>query len=95
MDNKLNLMVNFMGVDKLSGSMKNIMMTSKSGGMALKGMKDEARKLETELKQVRKEIAAGTGNMTQLINRERQLESATAGANAKLDAQAKRLTSIR
>jgi hypothetical protein len=95
MDNKLNLMVNFMGVDKLSGSMKNIMMTSKSGGMALKGMKDEARKLETELKQVRKEIAAGAGNMTQLINRERQLEAATAGANAKLDAQAKRLTNIR
>lgn len=95
MDNKLNLMVNFMGVDKLSGSMKNIMMTSKSGGMALKGMKDEARKLETELKQVRKEISAGAGNMTQLINRERQLEAATKGANAKLDAQAKRLASIR
>jgi hypothetical protein len=43
-DNKLLLAVNFLGVDKLSGSIKNIIGSSRGGAVALKGMRGEARK---------------------------------------------------
>ncbi|HEY9092046.1 phage tail tape measure protein [Parasphingorhabdus sp.] len=94
MNNKLLLAVNFVGTDKLSGALKNIIGTGKKGAGALKGMKDEARKLERELAGVRREIASGSGNMTKLINQERELERATAGANEKLKAQYKNLSVI-
>jgi len=94
MSNKLLLAVNFVGTDKLSGAIKNIIGTGNKGARALKGMKDEARKLERELADVRREIKNGAGNMTQLINRERELESATAGANAKLDQQYRNISRI-
>lgn len=94
MDNKLNLVVNFLGIDKLSGAMKNIIGAGKSGAQALKGMKDEARKLERELSSVRKEIANGSGNLTGLINKERELARATAAANMDLRMQQQRLARI-
>ncbi|MEW4466293.1 phage tail tape measure protein [Parasphingorhabdus sp. JC815] len=94
MSNKLLLAVNFVGTDKLSGALKNIIGTGKKSAGALKGMKDEARKLERELAGVRREIASGSGNMTKLINQERELERATAGANEKLKAQYKNLSVI-
>jgi len=94
MSNKLLLAVNFVGTDKLSGAIKNIIGVGNKGARALKGMKDEARKLERELAGVRREIKDGAGNMTQLINRERELESATAGANAKLKQQYRNISNI-
>ena len=93
MDNKLKLVVNFLGVDKLSGSIRNIIGTGKTGVQVLKGMKDEARSLERQLAGVRKEIANGAGNLTSLINKEKQLESAVAGANTQMERQ-KRLLSV-
>ena len=94
MSNKLLLAVNFVGTDKLSGALKNIIGLGKKGTRALGDMKGEARKLERELAGVRREIKNGSGNMTQLINRERELESATAGANARLRQQKTNLANI-
>lgn len=94
MSNKLLLAVNFVGTDKLSGAIKNIIGVGNKGARALSGMKGEARKLERELAGVRREIKNGSGNMTQLINRERELELATAGANARLRQQKTNLANI-
>ena len=69
MSNKLLLAVNFVGNDKLSGSIKNIIGLGKSGGRALKDMKGEARKLDRELAGVRRELSGASGNITELVNR--------------------------
>ena len=94
MSNKLLLAVNFVGNDKLSGSIKNIIGLGKSGGRALKDMKGEARKLDRELAGVRRELSGASGNITELVNRERQLENAVASANQRLEAQKRSLSNI-
>lgn len=98
MSDKLNLVVNFMGIDKLSGSMKNIMMSSKASARELKSMKDEARSLERELGKVRKElsagIAGGSGNLTELVQKERELTRAVAATNGQLQERGKRMARI-
>lgn len=98
MSDKLNLVVNFMGIDKLSGSMKNIMMSSKASARELKSMKDEARSLEKELGKVRKElsagIAGGSGNLTELVQKERELTRAVAATNNQLQERGQRMARI-
>jgi hypothetical protein len=98
MSDKLNLVVNFMGIDKLSGSMKNIMMSSKASARELKSMKDEARSLEKELGKVRKELSAGIagggGNLTELVQKERELTRAVAATNGQLQERGKRMARI-
>lgn len=98
MSDKLNLVVNFMGIDKLSGSMKNIMMSSKASARELKSMKDEARSLERELGKVRKElsagIAGGSGNLTELVQKERELTRAVAATNNQLQERGQRMARI-
>ncbi|MCC6478063.1 MAG: hypothetical protein IT552_02500 [Sphingomonadaceae bacterium] len=98
MSDKLNLVVNFMGIDKLSGSMKNIMMSSKASARELKAMKDEARSLERELGKVRKElsagIAGGSGNLTELVQKERELTRAVAATNNQLQERGQRMARI-
>lgn len=94
MDNKLNLMVNFMGHDKLSGSIKTIMMNGKSGGAALGMMKREAKKLNAELDALQREMGQ-VGVPTQaMINRQRELAAQVAKTNRQIDTQAQRLTTI-
>lgn len=92
-DNKLNLVVQFSKIDQLSGGLKNIIGLGKSGSQALGAMKREARDLKGELASVQAAMAKGSGNITQLVNRERQLEDAIARSNRQLERQ-KRLLAI-
>lgn len=94
MDNKLLLAVTFNGIDKLTGPMRNIIGAGKTGAQALKGMRTEARDLARELKSVRAAIDAGSGNLTQLVNRERELARASANANMELAKQRQHLAQI-
>lgn len=94
MDNKLLLAVTFNGIDKLTGPIRNIIGAGKTGAMALKGMRTEARDLAQQLKDVRRQIEGGSGNLTQLINRERELARASANANMELARQKQHLAQI-
>lgn len=90
---KLNLVVNFQGQDGLSGTLKNIVGLGKSGGAALRGLGQDARSLNRDLKSTRTELAGATGNVTALVAKERELEDALAGVNKQIDRQ-KRLNLI-
>lgn len=93
MSKKLSLLVNFVGVDKMSGSLRNIMKLGRDGSRSLGALRGEGRKLNAELRDVRKELAGASGNVTELMNRERQLEDAIEQTNAAL-AERKRLYAI-
>lgn len=93
-DNRLLLAVNFLGVDKLSGSIRNIVAGSKAGAASLKAMKAEARGLESELKDVRRGLAGGTGNLTALIDRERALERQIKATNLQFAQQKRRIEQV-
>ena len=69
MDKKLALTILFSGVDKLSGPLKNIVGLGKSSAQSLRGLRGE-------LGRVRREMTAASGNVTHLVNRERELEAA-------------------
>lgn len=94
MSNKLLLAVNFLGVDKLSGSIRNIVASSKAGSASLKDMKAEVRALERELKDVRKAQDMGTGSWSQLALRERELTQQIEQTNRKLDERRTKLERI-
>ncbi|MCH2486141.1 MAG: phage tail tape measure protein [Erythrobacter sp.] len=91
--NKLSLLVNFVGVDKMSGSLRSIMSLGKKGSRSLGDLRGEGRKLEAQLRQVRRELDSASGNVTGLIDRERQLERAIENTNRDLAAR-KRLAVI-
>lgn len=94
MDNKLNLMVNFMGHDKLSGSIKTIMMNGKSGGAALGMMKREAKKLNVELDALQREMGQAGVPTLAMITRQKELAVQIAKTNRQIDTQAQRLSAI-
>lgn len=89
MDNKLMLMVNFLGVDKLSGPLKNIFGGSKRAAAEMKDLRTEAKRLEKELAEVGKTMKSSTGNLTWLINKENQLEAALERTTAQLQKRQK------
>lgn len=91
--NKLSLLVNFVGVDKLSGSLRNIVALGKKGSQSLNTLRGEGRKLEGQLRKVRDEIARSSGNVTDLLERERALERQIEETNAALERR-KRLNAI-
>lgn len=93
MSNKLSLMVNFIGVDKLSGSLRNITQLGRRGARSLGELRGEGRKLESQLRDVRRELAGASGNVTGLIDRERELERAIDRTNREL-AERRRLNAI-
>lgn len=93
MSNKLNLLVNFIGVDKMSGALRNIVGLGRDGSKSLKALSGEARKLEREMAKVQREIAKGTGNLTALVDKERDLENQLRQTNEQLKRQ-KRLAAI-
>lgn len=93
MERKLSLMIQFLAADKLSGSMRRIIGLGDSGATKLAKMKREARDLDNQLKSVRNDMAGASGNITQLANRERDLEAAIAAANRQAERQ-KRLLAI-
>lgn len=93
MNNKLSLLVNFIGAGNLSGSIRNIIGLGGKGSKSLRAMAGESRKLTGELKSVQREIAKGAGNITQLVDRERALERQLTQTNSQLERQ-KRLAAI-
>ncbi|MPT48036.1 MAG: phage tail tape measure protein [Sphingobium sp.] len=85
----LILRVMFTTKDQLSGPMKNIVGLGQSGSQKLAAMKQEARDLARELKAVQGETKRSTGNVTGLINRERDLADQIARTNEKMERQAR------
>ncbi|MBA4079664.1 MAG: phage tail tape measure protein [Erythrobacter sp.] len=76
MSNKLTLLVNFLGVDKMSGALRNIIGLGNKGSASLGALRGEGRKLEAQLREVRRQMEGAAGNITELANRERDLERA-------------------
>ena len=93
MSNKLNLLVNFIGVDKMSGALRNIVGLGRDGSKSIRALSGEARKLEREMSKVQRAISRGTGNVDELIARERELESQLRQTNEQLGRQ-RRLAAI-
>lgn len=93
MNNKLSLLVNFIGVDKMSGALKNIVGLGGKGSKSLRALTGDARKLTRDLQSVQREIAKGSGNVTQLVERERDLERQLAATNNQMQRQ-RRLAAI-
>lgn len=93
MNNKLSLLVNFIGVDKMSGALKNIVGLGGKGSKSLRALTGDARKLTRDMQAVQREIAKGSGNVTQLVERERDLERQLAATNQQMQRQ-RRLAAI-
>lgn len=92
-DNKLSLIVSFIGQDRLSGALRNIIGLGRSGSQALRPMFAEAKKLKGEIAGLDRELEKATGNITPLIERQRALADALARVNAQIDRQ-KRIGAI-
>jgi TP901 family phage tail tape measure protein len=94
MSNKLSLLVNFVGVDKMSGALKNIISLGRKGSTSLGALRGESRKLESELRKVRKELGSASGNVTELMNRERALERQIEETNQSIEQQKAKLAEL-
>ncbi|WP_062785018.1 phage tail tape measure protein [Novosphingobium capsulatum] len=86
-NNRLSLIVSFLGQDKLSGALKNLIGLGKSGDQALKGMTREAGRLRGAMKDVERELANATGNVNPLIERQRELERELGAVNTRIAEQ--------
>jgi len=64
--NKLSLMVNFVGVDKMSGALKNIVGLGKKGSQSLRSLTGEARRLQGEIRDYDRLMARTSGNVNAL-----------------------------
>lgn len=93
MSNKLSLLVNFVAIDKLSDSLRGFVGLGRKGSASLNALRGEGRKLEAQLKKVRAELSGSTGNVTALMDRERDLERQIAETNQQLERR-KRLNVI-
>lgn len=93
MSNKLSLLVNFVGAGTLTGYVRNIVGLGRSGSQSLRALNGEARRLQREMRDVGRDMRTASGNVTQLVQRERDLERALAGVNRQIDRQ-KRLAAI-
>lgn len=93
MSNKLSLLVNFVGVDKLSGSLRSIIGLGRQGSQSLGALRGEGRRLESQLRDVRRQIEGASGNVTDLVAQERALEAAIDRTNREL-AERRRLSQI-
>jgi len=87
----LRLLVSFASSDKLSGPLKKIVGLGQSGSEKLAAMKREARDLDRELRDVRGEIGRTSGNVTQLIQRERDLADRIDRTNDRMERQVRLL----
>ena len=85
--NKLSLIVSFVGNDKLSGALKNLIGLGRSGDQALKGMFRQARDLKKEMKDLDAQIAKGADNTGDLTARQRDLAAQLERVNTQIDRQ--------
>lgn len=72
MNNKLSLLVNFVGVDKMSGALRNIIGLGGKGSKSLRALAGDAKKLTREIADYDRQIERTSGNATDLIERQRQ-----------------------
>jgi len=86
-DNKLSLIVSFVGNDKLSGALRNLIGLGKSGDQALKGMFGQARQLKQEMKDLDAQIAKGADKTGELTAKQRDLAAQLERVNAQIDRQ--------
>lgn len=89
MNKSLRLIVNFATSDRLSGPLKNIVGLGKSGSQSLAEMKRESRDLGRELRDVQGELKRSSGNVTHLIDRERDLARQIATTNDRMEQQSR------
>lgn len=73
MSNKLALFVSFVGQNKLSGEIRNIVRDSKQGAQGIKKLATEAARLEKELDKVNRELRETSGIHPALLNRQSAL----------------------
>lgn len=92
MTKNLRLLVSFATSDRLSGPLKNIVGLGQSGSERLAGMKREARDLGRELRDVQGELKRSTGNVSGLLNRERDLADRIARTNSEMERQTRLLS---
>lgn len=92
-NNKLNLLVQFTGIDKLSGGLKNIIGASKASTQSLRTMRQEVRENEKELKRVRDLLNSGSTS-SGLVLAQESLSRAIAETNRKIDAQKQKLERV-
>ena len=85
--NKLSLIVSFVGNDKLSGALKNLIGLGRNGDQALKGMFRQARDLKKEMKDLDAQIAKGADNTGDLTARQRDLAAQLERVNTQIDRQ--------
>lgn len=93
MSNKLALVVNFIGIDKMSGALRNIVGLGRNGSQSLRALNGEARQIKREMRDAGKSIKDATGNVTDLIEKERALARALEDVNRQIDRQ-KRMDEI-
>lgn len=87
MDKKLALTIQFLALDKLSGSMKKIVGLGEKGTTALARMKRQARDLERQMGEVRGKLAINPFDLESLTA-ERKLRQAIAETNRELQKRA-------
>ncbi|MGE4323541.1 MAG: phage tail tape measure protein [Sphingobium sp.] len=72
MNNKLSLIVNFMGVDKMSGALKNIVGLGKKGSQSLRELNGETRKLKREIAEYDRRISRTSGSANALWDQQKR-----------------------
>lgn len=93
MSNKLSLMVNFVGVDKMSGALKNIVGLGKKGSKSMRELAGESKKLNHQLEKASRETERAGYNVSGLAERQQHLRNKLASVNAQLEKQ-QRLAAI-
>lgn len=91
--NTLRLIVNFATTDRLSGPLKQIVGLGQSGTEKLSALKKTARDLGKEMANVQADLSRASGNVSGLVNRERELADAIARTNKQRERQ-ERLNAI-
>ncbi|WP_443478065.1 hypothetical protein ACLIMP_04290 [Novosphingobium aerophilum] len=93
-DNKLNLLFQFTGVDKVSDNIKNIIGASKGGADAIRNMQKEVRSMEKDLAKIHRTMSTGGSQNGGLIMAERELKTAIADTNREIEIQQRRLQRV-
>lgn len=95
MANKLSLLVQFdsPGLSKLTGGLKSLVGAGKSGAGALRALQQDSARLKREIVATGKELRTASGNVTHLVDREKDLAAQLERTNSRIEQQ-KRLLAI-
>lgn len=93
-NNKLNLLFQFTGIDKVSDNIKNIVGAGKRGAESMREMQREVRLMEKDLARVQRTLAKGGSQSGGLIMAERELAEAIERTNRQIAAQEKKLQRV-